>query len=891
MRIGTLDNGLTYYVRSNQSPGLGLSLHLVVNAGSLQQEEPESGSAHFVEHMLFNGTDQYPGNEMTRTLQGIGVLIGPDLNAYTSYDETVYSLELTAINDAVVDTGFSVLAEWASAATMEQEATVAERGVVREEVRLRDEGADGAIGVVFDDAYHQGTAYERREPGGEGELVLATDADDLRLFYDRWYRPDLMAVVAVGDLPLDRLEDEVRERFGDLTPRGDEAPERTEPTVAPISEPITRIVTHPEVTSTFSSIDYSITTWDPGTVGGERLSLIQDLYGLMIQSRLLDAVDLAEAELDDPWVGRFKQNRNQTFLGFNFDAPDLGAGTEFVLSEMRRIELSGFTDEEYERAADQFRAGLDQLLASAPSTNDVVFAQEYVGHFLSGDQISSTEDTHERLMTALDDITADEVTHLFRWEMAQAAPIVILVGPDPDELPDEAALAAIVERARAVSPVDDGDGDSVAIDALMEAPEAVAPVSSRSLDDLGGNEWTYANGVTVRFLDSTIAAGSVDVRAEAAGGWSTLDPADAPYALAATDAVSRSGAGEHDRLTYRRFLADSSSLLIPFIDETTEGFIATTGTDDLEELFQQLHLAVTAPKVEGPALRQALDDLEEQGRFVETDTWGASQQAIASVLYGADPRFQLIPPDPDGLTADRALAIFEARLGAVDDLVVAVVGDVDQGQVEDLTDRYLGTLPTRPVDSWQDVRPPLPTGVSQHDVEVGSGEATGAVSVVFPTELTLDAATQIELRMLEQVFDARLFDELREDLGATYGGFVWAETRRRPSDGVDFLLFANVDPLRVDEVREAMLLEAKDLVANGPRPDELERARSVLQADFELIDNIQLLDLLLGDEDDPLVPSRRVELLDQVTANDLQVLATRVLPPEVRIEVVAIPAS
>ncbi len=892
VRIGTLDNGLTYYLRSNQAPGLGLSLRLVVNAGSLQQEEPESGAAHFLEHMLFNGTERYPGNELNRVLQSLGVLIGPDLNAYTSYDETVYSLQLSEITPDIVETGFSVVADWASAATIDQAATVEERGVVREEVRLRDEGSQGAISTVFDDAYSRGTAYESREPGGQGPMVLETDADQLRQFYDRWYRPDLMAVIAVGDLPLDALEEEVRDHFTDLTPRGIEAPERIEPVVSPIDESVTRVLSHPEVAAPFGSIDYSITTWGLGTVGGERLTLIQDVYALMIQNRLLDAVDRAEVELDEPWVGRFQETRHQSFLGFNFDAPDLAQGAEFILSEMRRLELAGFTDQEYQRAADQIAASLDQFLATAPSTNDFVYADDYVAHFLESAQISSASATHERLTAALDDITADEVSQVFRWELSQAAPIVIVVGSDPARLPTEADLKAAIDAATTTAADDNGSGDVPVIEELMVRPDPVEPFTTQGLDELEGAEWSYENGVTVRFIDSDITANDVELRARGQGGWSILDPEDGPIAFAATDAVSRSGVGEHDRLTYRRFLADASTSLFPFIDETSEGFVGFSATEDLEILFQQLYLLVTAPRVEGPALRQTLDDIDEDRRLVETDTWTASQAALADVLYDGDPRFAVASPDLSDLTEPEAVDIYQQRLGAVDDLVVAIVGDVRRAEVEELADAYLGTLPAGPGDTWANVRPPLITGPVRRDLTVGSGESTGAVSVLYPSEITVDATTKVELMVLEQILDARLFDQLREQLGVTYGGFVQASTRRAPTEGVELLLFANVDPGRVDEALATMLSVTKDIAANGPTAEELERARAVIQADFNLINNPQLLTMLLTDDDiRPLTPARRNTILPQITAANVQILATRVLPLDVRVEVTALPST
>ncbi|MEL7208938.1 MAG: pitrilysin family protein, partial [Actinomycetota bacterium] len=425
VRIGTLDNGLTYYVQSNDSPGRGLSLRLVVDAGSLQQEVPESGVAHFLEHMLFNGTERFPGNELDRALQTIGVEIGPDLNAYTSFDETVYELELANITEETVDIGFAVLAEWASAATITEADTEAERGVVREEIRLSDEGADGAVNQAFDQAYLDGTPYESREPGGRDDLILATTADDLRAFYDRWYRPELMAVVAVGDLPIDRLENEVRERFSDLAGRGP-AVDWQEPEVAVIDEPLVRVVTHPDLSDTFGSLDYAVPVWDDGTVGGERLSLMQLLYGVMLRNRLSDAVDRGETDLIDPWGGVFDHHRRQRFLGFNYDAAELGPATVDVLTAVRRAGVTGFDDEELERAVAAFRVEVDNAAASADNLNDRFWAVDYVDHFLEGSDISDADERARRINRLLDDITAAEVTDLFRWEQAQAAPLLIV---------------------------------------------------------------------------------------------------------------------------------------------------------------------------------------------------------------------------------------------------------------------------------------------------------------------------------------------------------------------------------------------------------------------------------------------------------------------------------
>ena len=891
VRIGTLDNGITYYVRSNQSPGNGLSLRLAVDAGSLQQEEPESGAAHFLEHMLFNGTENFPGNELARALQRIGVAFGADLNAYTSFDETVYQLDLASVTDETVDIGFDVLADWAAAATISQDGTVAERGVVREEIRLRDEGPDGVVATAFNRAYLRGTPYEDREPGGRGDLILETDAEELRAFYDRWYRPELMAVIAVGDRSADELEARIRERFAELEARGDGA-ERQRPTVEPIDTPLAEVVTHPELASTFISIDYSLTDWGTATVGGERLTLIQELFALMIRDRLRDAAQRGEVDLDEPFVTRFEQTRAHAFLGFNFDAVDRAAATEYVLSEMRRLELTGFTENELARATSQFRTILDQSLAAAPTTQDRTFADTYTAHFLDGTQIASAAATHERLTAALDELTASEVTDVFRWELSRAAPLVIAVGPDPSELPTVAELEAAIEAADLVVAEGPAGADELAVEQLMERPTPAEVVETNDVSELGGTEWVFANGVTVRHVRSDIAANQVDLAAVSEGGWSLLDADDAALAPHAVVAVQRSGIGDLDRVDLRRFLAGVTTGLSPFIDETSEGFFGGSGADDVEILFQLLHLAVTQPRIDELALIEVLDDADDQRRSVASDPGLATLNAVVDARFDGDQRFALVPPSLDGLTSERALDIYRGRLGTVDDLEVAIVGAIDADVVEELAAAYLGTLPAGEPDTWVNVRAEPLDAVISREVVAGSGDATGTVAVLYPSIVAIDAPTRVELLVLESILGTRLLDVVREELGASYGGSARSEVTDAPTEGIDLLLFANIDPARGPEILDVILAQAVDVAANGPTADELERARSVIQSDFDLVGNGELIEMLLTEPDEEVLTyERRSQLLAEVDADSIRQLAATVLSAGARIEVITSPAA
>jgi zinc protease len=354
--------------------------------------------------------------------------------------------------------------------------------------------------------------------------------------------------------------------------------------------------------------------------------------------------------------------------------------------------------------------------------------------------------------------------------------------------------------------------------------------------------------------------------------------------------VGDSGLGDFDRLTVRRFLAGSTASLGPYIDETTEGFFGQSGVEDLETLFQQLSLSVTSPRVSEVALSETITSADDQGRRVAGDAGTAAVNAVADARFDGDERFLLVPPPLADLTPERALDIYTQRLGKVDDLIVAIAGDVDSATVKELAEAYLGSLPAGEADTWADVRPDPVAEVIRRDIVAGSGTATGTVVVLYPSLFDVDASTRVELRVFEQIFNGRLLDVVREELGASYGGRAVTEAVVSPREGVDVLLFANIDPSRSDEILDVILAEANDLATGGPTAEELERARSVIQADYDLVNNPQLIQMMLTPpEEEILTYDRRAALLANVTADRIQALAATILPAEVRVEAVAVP--
>jgi len=891
VRIGVLDNGLRYYVRTNDSPGDRVELRLAVDVGSIQQEQPDSGLAHFVEHMLFNGTEKYPDNELDDVLQDLGLSIGPDVNAYTSFDETVYSLSVTASDSSAVEEGFDILLEWAANATISEDAVVEERGIIREERRARAESPQGQQFAAFLDAYTIDSDYFGASPIGSAEAILATTSDEARVFYDRWYRPDLMAIVAVGDLSADRLEAEIVDRFSDLEARGDSRA-RGRPVTTPVDTRWVELLLDEETAARRVSLDYWIPTWDVGTVGGERLDYIESVLGEVISNRLNDRVDRGEINAISPSASTFGISRERRFLGFNFGGEDLAVATEHVIAELKRIEVLGISDSELERVVAEFQGGLDQFIDSLGTRQDREFASAYVENYLSGAEIDIASDTYERLSGVLSTLTAQDLTDHFRYLMSVSAPLLVGLGQTPEDMPSVAELEAALDRGLGVVLTEsDRPTDATVAAELMMPPDRVEPDERNSLSEVEGFELVFENGARALFLNSEISEGGVDLLALGDGGWSVLNETDAQLSLVATDAAQQSGLGDLDSVELNLFLDGSVASLRPFIDEVEEGFVGSAAVDDVELLFQLLHLSIASPRVDAAAFRSAIEHAETSARSAETDPQTLSIAELFNARYGESgyPRVLTDGDLLDTFTAADALSVYQDRLGSVDDLVVAVVGDLDGDVVEELFERYVGSLPAGEPGSYVDLWPSPPDDVVALSVTAGNDDAGAGVDFLFTAEVAVNNRTDLTAMILERVVNARLFDTVREDLGATYGARVFVSPETRPDEVVELYILASGDPERLDLITETILETVQDLAANGPSRTEFERAQGILLSDFELVSNFDLMTMLINTgrsgTTNPFTRGEGFRTIENITRGEVTNLAAALFPGDRWIQV------
>ena len=886
--IGQLDNGLTYYVRSNDRPGGTLELRLVVRAGSLHEEVAGSGIAHFTEHMLFNGTAAYPGNSLNEALRELGTEFGPDLNAYTSHDETVFELSLPSTDDATITAGFAILDEWAERALIEDADTVEERGVIREEFRLRAESFDGVVFESFDGLYTAASAYSGRTPIGTETSIESTTAAQVRAFYDRWYRPDLMAIVAVGDVDTRRLETEIIERFSDNAPRVEGPADPVESAAGLLSEPHVEVIANPDAPEAYVSLDVSLPLRSRGTVEGERLLLRDDVVAALIQQRLDDLVAQGGSEVLRPFAGNFDYTRARRFLGFNFAADDEALGLAEVLGELQAIATQGFGEGELERVIADLRSGVDQLLAGAGSRQDRYFADSYVEHFLVGQVIDSAADAHARLVGELDALDAAAVSAHFAEVWGASAPLVIVVGPDRASLPTEDDLWAAIATGQGVTEsVVAARGDAT----LPEAAAPVKEVDRTAHDDLSAVELRFANGVRVLFRYSDVDQGRVDLWAESLGGWSLLDVGEGALVGTVTNAVGLSGVGDLDAVDLDIALAGADVSVTPYIGATEEGLVGSGTAEDLDLLLQLLALRLTAPRVDPGALAEAVEASRTQLRQVGSDPTFASYVDLLDARTGGDPWYRLLPTldELEVLTAADALALYRGRFGAVDDLVVVIVGDVDAADVAAMARQHLGTLRAGGADGWIDHLPPAPAGVTSRSMGAGPNDSGAGFDMLMVTDVSLSESQRQALRVLENLLNNRLVEQVREQLGASYGGGqVFIEVSTRPRELVDVVLSVSGDPARVEELHEVVLAVVADLADDGPSSEEFEQARRVVQSDLDTYGNwdllVELMDRARLGADAPTLTGSYAALIG-LERGDVAAAARLVLHLDDRIEV------
>ncbi len=902
VRTGTLDNGLRYYVRQNDNPGGKASLRLAIKAGSVDEFGPSSGLAHFVEHMLFNGTEQFPENELIDVLRSFGAAFGADVNAYTDFDETVY--ELTVPNDdQPLQAGLTVLEQWLSHATFDPDQVVAERGVVLDEWRLSTQSVRGRLFDVAERMYLADTAYDGRSPIGTDESISAMTDTELREFYDAWYRPDNASVIVVGEIDVDDVVADIERLFGPAVARSAEA--RTAPNVEfPVdTDPDFGLHADPDQ----QTVDVEVTLPLPSFVGNGtaawRLQMIDLIINDALVRRLDQDVAAGEASFDliVPGTNSLVHSLDAPALYAVTDAARAGETLQALLDEYERANRFGFTESEVEVAQSTLRGSYESFYAGRESAQDADYADTYVDHFLNDTAYPTIAHEYEISIGMLEAITAEAVDLRFRARWANSAAHVIISTPDAnaDQMPTESEVLTMIAGTpeRDLNPRE-GQRDLPA--ELMARPQQV---SVDSVDDrFAGSDpffdpldLVFPNGVRVILNSNTIVEGQVYFRAASPGGSSLVADEDVVDALYAADVVTRGGIADFNQSELTQILAGSTADVSAFITPHVDYFAGSAATADLEDLMQLVHLYMTQPRFDPVALAQLKSQVGPAVADPASRPDLAGDDAYLDLRYPGELRYATLPtPEQfDTLDLEGVERVWNARFGNAADWVFVFSGDLDFSELVDLSGLYLGTLPATQPEQWVDVEDPPPAGVASATIEAGTGD-TASLTIEFTSPVaTVDSALRVHADVATEVMSARLTDVIRERNGESYSPYAVSYVSADPDPAIVTYVSVTGSPDRIGAVADLVIAELADLARSGPTEQEFFNAHAQVEEAYNFVNNGEFLTELI---EDAIFPALDVDAylfeydaLTPVTAGSVRSFISSHVPADRYIKVTVLP--
>ncbi|MBZ5557123.1 MAG: insulinase family protein [Acidobacteriia bacterium] len=835
--VGTLPNGLRYYVRPNKKPGNRAELRLVVKAGSVLEDDDQQGLAHFVEHMEFEGTRHFPQQSIVDFLSALGLSIGPDANAATGYDDTQYTLRVPTDVPGVLDRALLVLEDWAQGASFDQSGIDRERAIVLSEWRMHL-GAGERTQDKIRRVQLEGSRYADRPPIGKPDIIEHAQREALTRFYHDWYRPDLMAVIVAGDVDRDAVVTMIKEHFSSLS---SPSPERPRPAFDVPEHPGTRtaVVTDKETTATAVQISDLRPARNQGSVGGYREIMLDQLFADMLGARLDELGQSANPPFLRAAAGRglfpAPRTRDEAVLQALVSNDGAARGLDALVTELQRVARFGFTATELARAKQAMMLGSERVVTESPDRESASRADEYTRNFLEDEALPTIWQElafHRRFVPT---ITLGEVNALTGDWFPERNRLIVVSAPDTAGvvLPDEAQLAAIVKAASAKRL--QAYVDAAAGQRLMATPPPRGTIVKTTVRvEAGITEWTLSNGATVVLKPTTLKEDQILFRAVAPGGTSLAADADFIPARVADDVVPAGGVGRFSAVTLDKILAGKAFAVTPFIDEIDEGMGGGSTPQDLETMFQLMYLRFTQPRADPIAFAAMASQARGllANRMASPDV--VFNQAIEATLSLNSPRRQPdTPATVDQWNLATSLAFYKARFADASNFTFVFVGSFTPDAIKPLVETYIASLPaTHAHETWRDLGIAPPSGVVEKTIEKGIAPKS-QVAIVLSGPFEYDDAHQLALRTATLVLQSRLFDTIRQELGGTYSITVNPDVDKAPRPQYSVRIDWTCDPARTATLVQRVFEEIAFVRAAPLSSDQMARIREALTREFE----------------------------------------------------------
>lgn len=837
VKVGQFSNGLSYYIHDNPYPEDRLELLLVVNTGSVMEDDDQLGLAHFAEHMAFNGTVKYPKQDLVDYLESIGMKFGPDLNAYTSFDETVYMLQLPVDDPDIVEKGFEILSEWAFNISFDNEEIDKERGVIVEEWRLR-RGAEQRIRDKKLPIYFKDSKYAERSPIGKMEIVENFEYDVIKRFYQDWYRSDLMAVVAVGDYDVDKIESLITKYF-DIDNKVKNPRERVIEDVPSFDNYRIAIGSDPELPMPSVGLTYFI---DPSneelTIENYKKSLTKEIVSGMLNMRLSDLTKKEDPDFiysGSYNVGRYIRSKEMYVIYAAVQENKIGTGFKSLVREIERIMQHGFIESELARIKAKIKSDLEVANNEKDKTESRRYKFKYKDHYLTEKPYLAIENQLFLFKLLSNDITIESVNDLAIEMFSNENKILDLDFPEKDNL-EILSEDQVVDLYESVinEPIEayfEEEITAVLFDKEVNPGQILFEEKNNKLDIV---ELTLSNGIKVIYKKTDFKNDELLFTAFSPGGHSLVSDGKYFSASEATDIVSYSGLGPFNQTQLDKYLLDKNSVVKPFIGELTEGFTGKSNKKDLETMFQMLNLYFTEPKKDVMSFNSYIERvsgfLENKSLSPEDVFFDSVSTIINSNHFRSKP---LNLKTVESIEIDDVMSIYTDRFKDPSDFTFIFVGNIDDAVFYNYLNKYLGSIPSiNRSENWLDVGKEFPSGNINESIYKGMEEKS-FVYLTFSGEIPWSENESNDLKTFTNAFKIKLREVLREDMGGTYGVWVPSRLSQFPKEKYMFRVIFGCDPNSVDVLTDALFAEINNVKENGLDEKYLSKAKEIQKNEFD----------------------------------------------------------
>lgn len=841
VRTGKLENGLTYYIRNNGLPENRADFYIAQKVGSMQEEDNQAGLAHFLEHMAFNGTKNFPGKSMLNYLQDNGIKFGTNINAYTSFDETVYYINnIPTTNQQLMDSALLVLHDWSNAIALEEEELENERGVIREEWRTRG-GAQQRLWDQLLPKMYPGSKYAKRMPIGNIDVINNFKPEEIRAYYHKWYRPDMQGIIVVGNVNVDEMEQKIKALFSPITLDAERATREYFP-VPDNKEPIVAVATDTEARNTSIMMFYK---HDPmpeelkNTQAGYLTQYILSAASSMMNQRFAEMIQKPDA----PFTSAYAYDGDY-FVAKTKDAWTVVAGSAeekikealaAMVRETERVKRYGFTPSEYEIARTNILKGYENAYNNRDKQRNSAYSQEYVRAFTDGEAIPGIEFEYRFMQSMTPNIPVEAINQTIKQLIGDENIVISVTGPQKEGLvyPAEEELLAVLDavKAETIEPY----AEQVIDEPLVASPPTPGKITKEEKDAaLDATVWTLQNGMKVILKNTDFKDDEIRMTGSSVGGYSQYAIQDPVNSKLMNAVMKLGGVGNFSATDLPKVLAGKTASASPGISLITQNFNGSSSIRDFETMLQLVYLYFTAPRKDNDAFQSYLQRMETQLRNQEAEPMVAFSDSITAALYGDNPlAVRIRVADLKQLDYDRIMEMYKQQFSNPGSFVFTFVGNIDEEKVRPVVEQYLASLPGQAVKG-EFIRVPMnfKEGETNNIFKREMQNPKASVFNTFTGKVERNMKNQILMSMFDQILDIVYTEKVREEEGGTYGVSSAGAISRYPEGQTILQIMFDTDPEKMAHLNEIIYNVLKDIAANGPRETDFTKVKEYMNKSY-----------------------------------------------------------